>query len=1020
MPLKPEESLIGKTFEKCRILAKLGTGGMGSVYLAEHFGLGRKVAVKILPVEMSRDPEYVGRFMREATTAGRMEHPNIVQIHDVGYADGRHFIVMQYVDGESLSTVVDELGAMEPRDAARVAVGILRGLQHAHEQGIVHRDVKPDNVLITKGNEPKLLDFGLAIETEASLHITRDGMVVGTPYYLSPEQARGQKATPICDVYATGVTLYYLVTGKRPFVGATALAVLNKHIHEQAVPPMQHNPAVPRTLNDIILKMMAKKQEARYATAAAAADALEAYLEGRPVDARLPLNPAELVDRFKRLPLMLRIAAGGGAAALLVVLVVLALPEKRPPAVPGPPPAAAPADSTDSRLLAEALEFESGHKTDLGSWGGVLEKYRAVVRAVTSPEVRQKAEAELARFSGHAEKAAEEALAKLRNDPDPAARAKELAQFPAPLLSITAAGQKVRAEIALIPALLERKFDQEDAKAVAFAASGRFREARELAAAMKAYATETRRARMEKIGSDIDRLEHEFSDPLLQAYVKIHETFERQLAQRAGKEAWDGVTAFLREPRDPAAAERLRVPGVNYDRLFAVRPESGFPVDLINDARFTLADVLQKGDDRVCYAILADLLDALDLAWLINRTGVGLNALDRSKKEVTLASFNAAGRVSVGPPHGVNFIPRTGAERKIVIRDLRVIDLVMLAAAAEDQTVDSARQANAMLARVAGVAWLYSEGPDRLAESIRWFSRAAELRAPGSSWRLEKLRELGRRDGRARLGRAQADAKAGKFDAARRALSDLETTWTFDAEMKAEISRATAALLFSEVARAADGRDHARVKSLARELHAGYPGLFDEPTVSRAYAHALRTSGFWEFVPTDLGKGDIWTWEAKATGAPPPAKDEGASTGLHFPSGVAVVTLAPARTRGRNGVAAQIRVADPKRPFSCGIRFDASDSDGRHKLLALEYPGRVALYQVEGGRRTELKSATLDAKVTAGQWVDLAWMAEGGDLVCTLNQQPLFWVGATPGADRLIQLFSDADVNIRQVNLRRP
>src|ERR1043166_7464044 len=228
------------------------------------------------------------RFMREATPAGRMEHPNIVQIHDVGYAEGRHFIVMQYVDGESLSTVVDELGAMEPRDAAQLAVGILRGLQHAHEQGVIHRDIKADNVLITKGNEPKLLDFGLAIETEASLHITRDGMVVGTPYYLSPEQARGQKATPVCDVYATGITLYYLVTGKRPYVGATALAVLNKHIHEQAIPPMQHNSVVPKTLNDIILKMMAKKPEDRYATAGAAADALEAFLAGKAVVPKIP------------------------------------------------------------------------------------------------------------------------------------------------------------------------------------------------------------------------------------------------------------------------------------------------------------------------------------------------------------------------------------------------------------------------------------------------------------------------------------------------------------------------------------------------------------------------------------------------------------------------------------------------------------------------------------------------------------------------------------------------------------
>jgi len=230
MAHKHEDHLTGKTFEKCRIIAKLGTGGMGSVWLAEHFGLGRKVAVKILPPEMGRDPEYVARFMREATTAGRMEHPNIVQIHDVGYAEGRHFIVMQYVDGESLSTVVENLGAMEPRDAAKIAAGMLRGLQHAHEEGVVHRDVKPDNVLIAKGDEPKLLDFGLAIETETALQITKDGMVVGTPYYLAPEQARGQKATPLCDIYAAGVTLYYLLTGKRPFVGATALAVLNKHI----------------------------------------------------------------------------------------------------------------------------------------------------------------------------------------------------------------------------------------------------------------------------------------------------------------------------------------------------------------------------------------------------------------------------------------------------------------------------------------------------------------------------------------------------------------------------------------------------------------------------------------------------------------------------------------------------------------------------------------------------------------------------------------------------------------------
>src|SRR5881394_1110332 len=335
---KHEDHPTGKAFEKCPILAKLGTGGKGSVWLAEHFGLGRKVAVKILPPEMGRDPEYVARFMREATTAGRMEHPNIVQIHDVGYAEGRHFIVMQYVDGESLSTVVENLGAMDPPDAAKIAAGMLRGLQHAHEEGVVHRDVKPDNVLITKGDEPKLLDFGLAIETETALQITKDGMVVGTPYYLAPEQARGQKATPLCDVYAAGVTLYYLLTGKRPFVGATALAVLNKHIHEQPVPPMKHRPVIPRTLNDIVLKMMAKKPAERYQSAAAAASDLEAFLKGKPVQVKLPMQiPLPFgIAAWPKKQQILAAAGAGGVLLLLVILLIVAFSGGKIPTPAGP------------------------------------------------------------------------------------------------------------------------------------------------------------------------------------------------------------------------------------------------------------------------------------------------------------------------------------------------------------------------------------------------------------------------------------------------------------------------------------------------------------------------------------------------------------------------------------------------------------------------------------------------------------------------------------------------------------
>src|SRR6185436_17980769 len=189
-------------------------------------------------------------------------------------------------DGESLSTVVENLGAMDPKDAARIAAGMLRGLHHAHQQGVVHRDVKPDNVLIAAGDQPKLLDFGLAIETETALQITKDGMVVGTPYYLA--------------------------TGKRPFVGATALAVLNKHIHEPAVPPMKHQPKIPKPLNDIILKMMAKKPAERYPSAGAAADDLEAFLKGKEIHVRVPVQLPLGLDRLTKNQKIL-VGAGAGA-----------------------------------------------------------------------------------------------------------------------------------------------------------------------------------------------------------------------------------------------------------------------------------------------------------------------------------------------------------------------------------------------------------------------------------------------------------------------------------------------------------------------------------------------------------------------------------------------------------------------------------------------------------------------------------------------------------------------------------
>ncbi len=1016
MPQKPDESLIGRTLEKCRITGKLGTGGMGSVYLAEHFGLGRKVAVKILPAEMSRDPEYVARFMREATTAGRMEHPNIVQIHDVGYAEGRHFIVMQYVDGESLSTITEELGPMDTSDAAKVASGILRGLHHAHDQGIVHRDIKPDNVLVTKGDEPKLLDFGLAIETEASLHITRDGMVVGTPYYLSPEQARGHKATPLSDVYATGVTLYYLLTGKRPFTGATALAVLNKHIHEAPVPPRVHRAEVPRGLNDIVLKMLAKRPDQRYATAADAADDLDRFLAGRPVQAvRRWRFPAwfERLDRRARL-----LVAGGSGAAALLLAVVLAFAlrggRKLEPAPPPPPPpnrASAPAESPQ---LAEALEYERNNLDDYSFWPRILNKYDALIESAAGPALRDRARGHRDRFEKFMEDRARTLYAKLRDDPDPVEREKVLETFPPPLRRVTEAGKKVLEELARIPERAAQRFAEEEARLERALDAGDFREARRIVEVLRRFArVPPHEEKLARHAAEVPRRETEFNDPLAQAYAPVHAAFGEALRRREPAAAYREVVRFLRERKEGPERDRTRIEGVNYERLMSIVPEPGFPHELIVDARQALWQVLRKPGERLAFHVLADLLDALDVEWLVRQAGTGIRGLHGTDREFAVVTLGATGKIRISPQVGIALVTRAGVQKAIVIRELHPHDLLLFAAASANETPEEACRKDPSLARAAGEAYLHSAVPERLAEALRWLGMAADLERIEAPPRLERVRAQGVRQARDGLEQAQKEAKQGKLDAARKILADLDARWSHDAELKEEVGRATASVLWAQLKRAEEGREHARVKIYARELRAGHAGRYDEAALLRTYAHSLRTAGEWHYVATDL-KGDAWTWEGREGGAPAPAKDA-ATEGLRLLPGQRIA-IRPERSRGATGATVQIRVNDASRGWGAGFRFQAAGAPSR---LVFVRADQVAYGEDTGGSLKVERAQVLEKKLAPGQWVDLAFVAEGGDLVCYVDQQPLFAVPAALAADRPIELVTDADANFREVRVRK-
>ena len=1023
MPKKYEDNLIGTNLDKCRLIGKLGTGGMGSVYLAEHFGLNRQVALKILPADMSRDPEYVARFMREATAAGRMEHRNIVPVYDVGYAKNRHFIVMQYIDGESLSTVVDNLGPMEPRDAAAVGVGILRGLHHAHERHIVHRDVKPDNVLIAQGNESKLLDFGLAIETESSLKITKDGLVVGTPYYLSPEQARGQKATPQCDVYAAGVTLYYVLTGRRPFVGATALAVLNKHIHDTAIPPSTVNPKIPKPLSDIILKMMAKRPEDRYLTAEAAADDLAKFLKGTPLKSILSWRL-----RFANVPRKTRMIAAGsaGAGALVLLTILLAAAfsggPPPPPDPDGQPPGpVAPVQPPGERFriaLKEILDYQKAHERDFAAYPEIIGRYENFVKTAPDQELKDLADRHQVDFSRAMEKRAQELYGALRKDPDPWLRIQALDGFPPPLLDLTSAGRRVKEERARVAERLEQRYTTHRRKLNRAILEGDFTEARNLLGDMLRYAEGSRRGELIAIQRDLPRLEAEFKDPLVQAYVKVHAEFEAALVKRDFPGAYTRVTDFVKRAKSRSEKARLRAAGVNYGLLLGSLPNEGLSVSKLGQLRVALASAWANPDGSVAYRVLSDLQDALDISWIIQRAGRALNDLSRESsrgrgKALRFTTFKGEGKV-LQDRRGFVFDRRGGGQTPIVIRELHPADFVMLAAQAEGLTVQEAYDSSSAVARAAGAAYLYSEAPERWPLASRWFRRSFQLNAAGPSVRLAEIRDRASDEFHQRLLKAREDITARRFEDARATLKGLEGEWGHDREWSEQVGKATAGLLSAELDIAGTRRDHNRVKALARELRESYDGLFDTQTVNRLYGHALRRTGRWEPVSTKLD-GTNWRWPGKADGAPAPAKDEGYE-GLRLAPGRSI-QISPVRARRSAGLSFYLRVDTPKRPYSAGVEFDRSE-DGTYRRLVYEDPGQLALYTGDADGEILLDSMMLE-KTAPGDWISLALIFEGGDLFCYLNQSPVITLRAEVGTDSPLVLFSTVEANFRSLTLRK-
>jgi serine/threonine-protein kinase len=326
-----------------KILGKLGAGAMAVVYKGKQLSLNRTVAIKVLPKRFSENPEYVQRFYKEGQAAGKLNHPNIVQAIDVGEAGGYHYFVMEYVEGK---TIADDLSAGKifvEQEALEIIIQVVHALAHAHAHGLVHRDVKPKNIMISTTGMVKLADMGLARETtDIEAAQSEAGKAYGTPYYIAPEQIRGSiDIDGRADIYGLGATFYHMVTGRVPFTGDDSAEIMKKHLRERLIPPDHINTSLSAGVSEVIEIMMAKRREDRYENVEELLTDLDALRTGQPplqahrrfdvsvleqlekgetVEQPQPALAEETVNRYKLAILVL-----GSVSAVFFIIIILML-----------------------------------------------------------------------------------------------------------------------------------------------------------------------------------------------------------------------------------------------------------------------------------------------------------------------------------------------------------------------------------------------------------------------------------------------------------------------------------------------------------------------------------------------------------------------------------------------------------------------------------------------------------------------------------------------------------------------
>lgn len=315
--------MVGRVLNnRYQIEQLIGTGGMADVHLATDSLLGRRVAVKILHPQYAKDPVFIQRFRQEAQAAANLNQRNIVNVYDWGTDEGLDYLVMEHVEGSNLKDIILGGGPLLPERAVEIAVAICSALEAAHANGIVHRDIKPQNIIVMPDNQIKVMDFGIARAAGGSA-MTQTGTILGTAQYISPEQAQGRTADPRSDLYSLGIVIYEMLTGKVPFDGESPVSIAYKHVREDPLPPAMMNPDISPELEAVVMKALAKNPENRYQNAQEMQADLERCLEGAPVYATPVLSREEAARGATRVYPAARPAAGRGSRTWLWILIIL-------------------------------------------------------------------------------------------------------------------------------------------------------------------------------------------------------------------------------------------------------------------------------------------------------------------------------------------------------------------------------------------------------------------------------------------------------------------------------------------------------------------------------------------------------------------------------------------------------------------------------------------------------------------------------------------------------------------------